>query len=63
MCLPPIENFKVLGNASLAGAYLGLVDPSALAKMTKIASGPEIIEPNKFPVLKWHLPIHFFCQT
>ena len=43
----PLERFEVLGNGSLAGAYLALVDAAALPAMEKLARQPRVIELNR----------------
>lgn len=46
--LPPIpgDRIEVIGNGSLAGAYLALIEPSAIDAMTAISSRIEVIELN-----------------
>jgi len=46
--LPP-EQFQIAGNASLAGAFVGLLDRSAWQEFNRIASIPKVIELNKDP--------------
>lgn len=43
--LPP-DRYIVMGNGSLAGAYLGLVDPPAMATMDTLADLPQKVELN-----------------
>ncbi len=43
------EQVKLVGNTSLAGAYLALVDRSALDEMHRIASRMEVVELNLDP--------------
>ena len=42
----PLERFETLGNGSLAGAYLAVMDVDALAVMEKIARQPRVVELN-----------------
>jgi len=46
--LPPIpeDRIEVIGNGSLAGAYLALVEPNAIEVMTEISSKVDFIELN-----------------
>lgn len=46
--LPPIpeERIEVIGNGSLAGAYLALIEPNAIDAMTAISSMIDVIELN-----------------
>jgi uncharacterized 2Fe-2S/4Fe-4S cluster protein (DUF4445 family) len=43
----PLERFEVLGNGSLAGAYLALTDAAALLAMEHISRLPQAIELNR----------------
>ena len=45
----PLEKYHVLGNASLAGAYLGAVDAESWATFDRIVTCPTVIELNKDP--------------
>ncbi len=45
----PLERYRPIGNGSLGGAFLGLVDASTLAAMSRIATIPNVIELNKDP--------------
>ena len=45
----PLDRFEVLGNGSLAGAYLALTDAAALPAMEKISHQPQVIELNRTP--------------
>ena len=45
----PLEKYRVLGNASLAGAYLGAVDAESWATFDRIVTCPTVIELNKDP--------------
>jgi len=45
-----IKQVEVVGNTSLAGAYLGLLDCGALDEITRISKKIEIIELNSIPV-------------
>lgn len=42
----PIQNIEVIGNGSLAGAFLALVEPNALEKMLEISKKPVVKELN-----------------
>jgi uncharacterized 2Fe-2S/4Fe-4S cluster protein (DUF4445 family) len=46
--IPDIDSNKieVIGNGSLAGSFLGLIEPDALNKYREIANKPEVIELN-----------------
>jgi uncharacterized 2Fe-2S/4Fe-4S cluster protein (DUF4445 family) len=43
----PLERFETLGNGSLAGAYLTVVDVAALPAMEALARQPRVIELNR----------------
>jgi uncharacterized 2Fe-2S/4Fe-4S cluster protein (DUF4445 family) len=43
------EQIEAAGNASLAGAYLALVDRSALAELERVAREVEVVELNLDP--------------
>ena len=45
----PLERFEVLGNGSLAGAYLALTDATALPAMEKLSHQPKVVELNLTP--------------
>ena len=45
----PLERFEVLGNGSLAGAYLALTDATALSAMEQLSHQPEVVELNLIP--------------
>jgi len=45
----PLERFRVLGNGSLAGAYLRLTDGRTAERMSQLASRPKVIELNQHP--------------
>ncbi len=45
----PLERFEVLGNGSLAGAYLALTDAAALPAMEKLSRLPQVVELNRTP--------------
>jgi uncharacterized 2Fe-2S/4Fe-4S cluster protein (DUF4445 family) len=45
----PVERVTVFGNGALAGAYLSLVDHTALATMQALHRMPEVIELNLIP--------------
>ncbi|HUW81746.1 MAG TPA: ASKHA domain-containing protein [Phycisphaerae bacterium] len=45
----PLDRYRIVGNASLAGAYLGAVDAAAWAGFDRIVRKPEIVELNKDP--------------
>jgi len=45
----PVERYRVVGNASLAGAFLALVDRGAWEEFHRIAARPRVIELNKDP--------------
>ena len=42
----PLERFEVLGNGSLAGAYLALTDADALPAMEQLSRQPQVVELN-----------------
>lgn len=42
----PAHRFEIMGNGSLAGAYLALLEPRAPSAMAAIASQPKIVELN-----------------
>jgi len=42
----PLARFEILGNGSLAGAYLALTDATALPAMEKLSHLPKVIELN-----------------
>ena len=42
----PLDRFEILGNGSLAGAYLALTDATALPAMEKLSHLPKVIELN-----------------
>jgi len=44
----PEDRIKVIGNGSLAGAYLALIEPFALKDMNTISRQPKVIELNTF---------------
>ena len=43
----PLERFEVLGNGSLAGAYLALTDAAALPAMEQLSLRPQVVELNR----------------
>jgi len=45
----PLDRFEVLGNGSLAGAYLALTDAAALLAMEQISHQPQVVELNRTP--------------
>jgi uncharacterized 2Fe-2S/4Fe-4S cluster protein (DUF4445 family) len=45
----PLDRFEVLGNGSLAGAYLALTDAAALPAMEQISHQPQVVELNRTP--------------
>lgn len=45
----PLERFEVLGNGSLAGAYLALTDAAALPAMEQLSLLPQVVELNRTP--------------
>ena len=45
----PADRFDVIGNGSLAGALMAMVDPSAYDALTTIAGTPKVIELNLMP--------------
>ncbi len=45
----PLDRFEVLGNGSLAGAYLALTDPAAMPAMEQLSHQPEVVELNRTP--------------
>lgn len=45
----PLDRFRVIGNGSLAGAVLGLVDREAWAVFDRIATTPRTVELNLVP--------------
>jgi uncharacterized 2Fe-2S/4Fe-4S cluster protein (DUF4445 family) len=45
----PLERYHVLGNGSLAGAVVGLLDREAWAQFERISVGPTIVELNTIP--------------
>lgn len=45
----PLERIEVIGNGSLAGSFLTLIEPNALADMKEISKMPETIELNLEP--------------
>ncbi|MBN2412843.1 DUF4445 domain-containing protein [candidate division KSB1 bacterium] len=45
----PEDRIKVIGNGSLAGAYLALIEPLALEDMDTISRQPNVIELNSYP--------------
>jgi len=45
----PVDRYRLLGNASLGGAFLGLVDASTWAAMDRITTVPKVIELNQDP--------------
>ena len=49
--LPPAR-FRVVGNASLAGAWLALVERDAFGRMTEVAAHPRIVELNTDPAFE-----------
>lgn len=44
----PLDRFEIIGNGSLAGAYLALVEQNALENMVEISYLPEVIQLNLF---------------
>lgn len=48
----PLERFRVVGNASLAGAWLALVERDAFGRMTDVAAHPQIVELNTDPAFE-----------
>jgi len=42
----PLDRFEVLGNGSLAGAYLALTEPAALPAMEQLSHQPKVVELN-----------------
>ncbi len=42
----PLERFRFIGNGSLAGAYLRLIDTTFADAMARVAARPEVIELN-----------------
>ena len=42
----PVERIEVIGNGSLAGAFLALLDPSAEDEMNAISSTIDVVELN-----------------
>jgi uncharacterized 2Fe-2S/4Fe-4S cluster protein (DUF4445 family) len=48
----PLERYRVLGNGSLAGAVVGLVDREAWRAFGEIASAPTIVELNTVPAFQ-----------
>lgn len=48
------EQVEVIGNSSLAGAYLGLIDTGAMQEMERVASQIETIELNLEPTFEDH---------
>ncbi|NLF30766.1 MAG: ATP-binding protein [Planctomycetes bacterium] len=45
----PLERFRFIGNGSLAGAYLRLIDTTFAGAMARVAARPEVIELNLDP--------------
>ena len=45
----PLDRYRFIGNGSLAGAYLRLVDHTVAASCVREASRPEVIELNLDP--------------
>ena len=50
----PLELFEIIGNGSLAGAFLSLVAPKALDEMRQICKLPTIVELNLDPSFNDH---------
>jgi uncharacterized 2Fe-2S/4Fe-4S cluster protein (DUF4445 family) len=50
----PLERYTIVGNGSLAGAYLALVDTGAWEAYDQIASRPRIIELNRMASFESH---------
>lgn len=50
----PRDRFEVIGNSSLAGAYLAIVDMDALASYRALARVPEVVELNRVESFEDH---------
>ncbi len=48
----PLDRYEIVGNASLAGAVLGLVDAEAIAEYEALIKKPEVIELNLEPTFE-----------
>ena len=48
----PLHRYEIVGNASLAGAVLGLVDAEAMAEYEALINKPEVIELNLEPTFE-----------
>ncbi len=47
--LPPIEDYEIIGNGSLAGAYLALQKPDERIRYESLITKPEVISLNEDP--------------
>ena len=50
----PLERYEVIGNGSLAGAYLALLDPKVMPSLENIIDRPEVIELNQISSFESH---------